>query len=327
MVNEYLKTETLTDENMLICRHCKIKTPFERITRVIQTPSTLIIQLKRFTNDLEKVTDTIKVDRIISIDEAQYTLRSVQIHSGNFLMHGHYYTLTLEEEKIVCYNDELVNIEDKDIMTNTSIQNNAYILYYEQTDSHCVENLETDPVIGKIGSLLLYESNLECLDDGRWLNDQVINAYLAIIQRDHRDLVLCLDTFFLIEKKHDLKSIKSINTVDMVLIPVPSNNHWSLLVVQSKNQTVFVLDSSGVINMKAVEFIRSLYKKEFSIDLSYTKKLKHKISLQENGYDCGVFVLLYSEALAGGQTLCFTKNEIATARQRIRQRIMKAVIK
>ncbi|CAC5381053.1 SENP1 [Mytilus coruscus] len=170
---------------------------------------------------------------------------------------------------MVCYNDELVNIEDKGIMTDTSIQSNAYILYYEQTElvSKIREGSlsEKDPVIGKIGSIVLYESNLECLDDGRWLNDQV---------------------------------------------------------VQSKNQTVFVLDSSGEQTRR-----QSLYKKEFSIDLSYTKKLKHKISLQENGYDCGVFVLLYSEALAGGQSLCFTKNEIATARQRIRQRIMKAVIK
>jgi hypothetical protein len=98
----------------------------------------------------------------------------------------------------------------------------------------------------KIGSATLRRKDLATLDDGKWLNDEIINGWASYLANWSTYQVLCLPTFFFTALAGDLMTEPQmcyekverwtrkvdIFALDYLVIPIhQKNNHWSLAII------------------------------------------------------------------------------------------------
>ena len=122
----YLKKEINDDpDNLYFCENCKSNQISKKKIMLNIIPKNLIIVLKRYNlssaNFILNETLNIKNGDNLQI----YKLKSVINHIGN-MHNGHYYTTIINE-------NEKVNIDDNQLLKFTNF-NNAYILFYSQSD-------------------------------------------------------------------------------------------------------------------------------------------------------------------------------------------------
>lgn len=104
--------------------------------------------------------------------------------------------------------------------------------------------------------------HVEILQDGHWLNDEIINAYLFIVQHSLKSSkIACLNTYF--HPKFTKEGIspgvlrwmgkqaaQDLAHLDYLFIPVNLNNtHWALIAYQPARRTLSYLDS--MLNRRA----------------------------------------------------------------------------
>jgi Ulp1 family protease len=181
--------------------------------------------------------------------------------------------------------------------------------------------------------------DLARLAPGNWLNDEVINLYLRLLQeRDTRIRSLpdadeyskChfFNSFFLSKLYKDagcyeyasvrrwtapgrLRAIGQSQTCildcDKIFIPInQSNMHWTVAVVDLRNERFEYFDSLLGEDSECLEFLSRYIVDEFRDkrgedrqDILEWKRLYPKnIPRQANGYDCGVFLTYFANYLA-----------------------------
>ncbi|VAH91115.1 unnamed protein product [Triticum turgidum subsp. durum] len=176
--------------------------------------------------------------------------------------------------------------------------------------------------------LVLHEpSNIEvsrekirCLRPHGWLNDEVINLYLELLKergmREPKRFLKChfFNTFFY--KK--------------IFVPVHQNVHWCLAIINMKAKTVQYLDSLGGDDLRVYEMlaryivdeVKDKSNKEIDIS-SWTKESIDRIPLQENGWDCGMFMLKYIDFHSRGVGLSFRQDHMEYFRRRTAKEILR----
>ena len=137
---DYFMTWEKLENYSFKCEMCKtVETPLKKI-QIYKCPYYLIIHLKRFIDDKEKInTEVIFPLRGLDLNdyvkdkndiiEKIYDLRCIMYHNGN-LGYGHYYSICYNtiHNKWFLYNDERVNeIKECDISTK-----DAYVLFYRR---------------------------------------------------------------------------------------------------------------------------------------------------------------------------------------------------
>ncbi|CAO3633604.1 unnamed protein product [Cunninghamella echinulata] len=139
------------------CESCKQKVNAGKQMTIHQLPSTLCIHLKRFTFDLNfgymrKVTKFIHYTETLNMDsytskgvDHQYTtyqLYAVLVHSGYGCDSGHYYAyVKAPNGKWYCMDDDDVSpVSLKEVLSQQ-----AYMLFYNTTESITKENIEEPP--------------------------------------------------------------------------------------------------------------------------------------------------------------------------------------
>lgn len=137
----------------------------------------------------------------------------------------------------------------------------------------------------------------------RWLNDKIINTYFSLLEK-HNSAVFAFSTYFynlLVRDGYEkvAKWTKKTNIFDYkyILIPVHLPAHWVFVLVDIKNRGIEYYDSLGGYNQDIIRNITSYLIKEQERKLNYSKlyfTYKHKTPLQENLYDCGVFVCMFA---------------------------------
>jgi len=180
---------------------------------------------------------------------------------------------------------------------------------------------------------------LSILDGREWLNDQIINFYMHMLQE--RDRILSREasantdrpirlrswfstTFFwakLLEngeynynavRRWTRSDIININTTDKVIIPINvNNNHWTLLVFYMFLKELHYYDSNNGNGSSYLQYgLRWLSDEcmdKTQIVLNTAEwRCFHKeagVPQQDNGYDCGVFVLMCARAISYNQPL------------------------
>ena len=179
-------------------------------------------------------------------------------------------------------------------------------------------------------TIQITRKDLETLCPKTWLNDNVIMFYLEMImerskESDNLPDVYAFGTnFFGNIMTKGYTSVKSwtqkldLFTFDMIIIPVHLDIHWCLAVVNLKEKTVKFYDSlPGHYKKKYLEVLRKyieqehMDKKKAPFDTKDFKLENVKdIPLQKNGYDCGVFILKYSEWLSRDAIITFTQEDM-----------------
>jgi len=159
----------------------------------------------------------------------------------------------------------------------------------------------------------------------RWLNDEVINAYLAVLidylrrangnaGRHDKPKFHAFNTFFfsnLRDKGYSSVSRwakrakiggEALLEVDTVYIPVHNSAHWTLMVVKPTERCIEYFDSLGSASPRHVAIVKDWLRGELSArfveeEWSVVPTVSPQ---QDNGSDCGVFLLSTAKAVAIG---------------------------
>ncbi|XP_073707657.1 sentrin-specific protease 2 isoform X1 [Garra rufa] len=193
--------------------------------------------------------------------------------------------------------------------------------------------VQTDPnlVLCSAFKLRITQRDLATLQEGSWLNDEVINFYMNLVMsRSEQEVgnrkVYSFSTF-LFPKLHNgghaavRRWTKAVDLFlyDIILVPLHLGVHWSLAVVDFKSKSVRSYDSMGQRHDDICDMILLYLKEELKVkkgkDLDTSKwtlsSLRpSEIPQQKNGSDCGVFVCKYADYISRGRNLTFRQNHM-----------------
>nr|CEL69452.1 TPA: Ulp1 protease family, C-terminal catalytic domain-containing protein [Neospora caninum Liverpool] len=203
---------------------------------------------------------------------------------------------------------------------------------------------------------------LECLYGSNWLNDEVINFYMQMLQeRNEKQRALgqniwktfFFNTFFYAkltgghsaDVTYDYASVRrwtrrqnvDIFAVDLVLIPLHVNRlHWTLGVVDMRKgkRKIYFFDSLGGKNKTWFLTMRRYLQDEHTD--KHEKPLEdidewcipedfasEKYTPQQaNGFDCGVFICQMAECIADGRSFDFSQKDIPRIRHKMALQIV-----
>ncbi|KAI4364440.1 hypothetical protein MLD38_020532 [Melastoma candidum] len=192
---------------------------------------------------------------------------------------------------------------------------------------------------------------LQCLQPCAWLNDEVINVYFELLKerekREPKKYLNChfFNTFFykkLIGSRngYDYKSVRrwtsqrklgySLVDCDKIFVPIHKEIHWCLAVINKADQKFQFLDSLGgwdgqVLKVLARYFVDEVKDKSGEdIDVSsWDQEFVEGLPEQENGFDCGMFMIKYADFYSRGLDLCFCQENMPYFRLRTAKEILR----
>ncbi|XP_035231256.1 sentrin-specific protease 1-like [Stegodyphus dumicola] len=190
----------------------------------------------------------------------------------------------------------------------------------------------------KLGSVLgttIFRKDIETLSGLNWLNDQVINSYVALIAERCKSgiylPVYCYNSFFYTNlKAKGYSGIKrwtrkvDIFSYALNIVPLHVDVHWCLAVIDHRAKTISYYDSMTLLEPNCVDILSDYLIKEMKDKKGkvleegvYSKRIVKDIPMQMNGSDCGMFTLKYAEYLARDAKLTFSQKHMAHFRRRM----------
>ncbi|XP_038874862.1 ubiquitin-like-specific protease ESD4 isoform X1 [Benincasa hispida] len=190
----------------------------------------------------------------------------------------------------------------------------------------------------------------QCLRPAAWLNDEVINLYLELLkERERREpekYLKChfFNTFFYKKLNgrngYDYRSVRrwtsqrklkyELIDCDKIFVPIHREIHWCLAVINKKEKKFQYLDSlkgmdSHVLKTLARYFVDEVKDKSGKdIDVSsWAQEFVEDLPEQENGFDCGMFMIKYADFYSRGLNLCFKQEHMPYFRLRTAKEILK----
>ena len=159
----------------------------------------------------------------------------------------------------------------------------------------------------------LRQSDVDNLNDNCWLNDTCINFYYDYLSENLGTNVLLMDpsASFLIVFENDMEDLEPfLASLDLdsrryVFFPVNNNtdhtipgagSHWTLLVLDNISNTFYSYNSSmfGTPDANSniiADKLRQVLNREIGFEV------KNCASIQNDGFNCGIFILGYTEQL------------------------------
>lgn len=192
---------------------------------------------------------------------------------------------------------------------------------------------------------------LQCLLPGGWLNDEVINLYLELLkEREKREtdkFLKChfFNTFFYKKlynpnTRYDYKAVRrwttqrkigyNLTDCDKIFVPIHKEIHWCLAIIDMKAKKFQYLDSlrgsdAHVLDVLA-KYITDEAKDKTGQDLdvsSWETQLVEDLPQQENGSDCGMFMIKYADFHSRGLPLSFFQTDMPYFRKRTAKEILR----
>ncbi|EER92289.1 hypothetical protein BDA96_01G399200 [Sorghum bicolor] len=206
-------------------------------------------------------------------------------------------------------------------------------------------------VLHEPSNIEISKEKFQCLRPRCWLNDEVINLYLELLkEREIREPIRFLkchffNTFFY--KKlacgkngYDYKSVKrwtshkklgyELVECDKIFVPVHKDVHWCLAIINMKENTFQYLDSLGGMDHNVPRVLARYISEEVKDKSnrvintsSWHEELVDGIPLQQNGWDCGMFMLKYIDFHSRGLPLSFSQEHMEYFRKRTAKEILR----
>ncbi|KAM7278343.1 hypothetical protein ACFE04_005477 [Oxalis oulophora] len=188
---------------------------------------------------------------------------------------------------------------------------------------------------------------LQCLRPGQWLNDEVINVYLELLKererREPKKFLKChfFNTFFYNKVRGGgFKAVKRWTTIrklgyyladcDKIFVPIHKQVHWCSAIINAKDKKFQYLDSLKGRDPEVLKALASYYVEEVKhksgkdIDVSsWGMEFVEDLPEQENGFDCGMFMVKYADFYSRGVGLCFNQAHMPYFRLRTANEILK----
>ncbi|XP_076871674.1 sentrin-specific protease 2 [Brachyhypopomus gauderio] len=194
----------------------------------------------------------------------------------------------------------------------------------QQEVSAALAQRDPNLVLSSAFKLRITQRDLATLQEGSWLNDEVINFYLNLVMARSEQTgrkVYCFSTFFfpkLLSGGHPAvrRWTKAVDLFlyDVILVPLHLGVHWSLAAVEFRTKSVRSYDSMGQRHEDICNLILMYLKEEYKVkkgkdleDLKWSVSSLRttEVPHQKNGSDCGVFVCKYADYIARGRPFTF----------------------
>jgi sentrin-specific protease 1 len=258
-------------------------------------------------------------------------------------------------DSFVQQNNHLIDISD-DVVLQHSTSSDLFAsrqALLTISDNHKINEILSGPdndqiVIDKF-DIQMTRHKLLCLTDGIWLNDEVINFYMKLLQE--RDAALCasntrrltsnfFNSFFLakiMENNYTYNNVLRWTTrfnvfnMDKLYFPVNiANAHWAMAVIFMRYKTIIYYDS---LRGSGETFVDTLlhwlqdeaHRKNVNFDptdwiLLPTPNYGPR---QGNGYDCGVFSIMCADYTSDNLPLDYNQSGMIFYRRHILASILR----
>lgn len=191
---------------------------------------------------------------------------------------------------------------------------------------------QSDPnlVLSAAFKLRITQRDLATLQEGGWLNDEVMNFYLSLVMErcsgEAAGLkIYSFSTFFFPKLrgggggqagghaavKRWTKAV-DLFLYDLILVPLHLGVHWAMAVIDFKSKTVKSYDSMGHRHDDICSLLLLYLKEEHKVKKGreldspkWTIGSLKEIPQQRNGSDCGVFACKYADYIAKGRPFTF----------------------
>ena len=221
------------------------------------------------------------------------------------------------------------------------LNNDELKLYESAMDSSGGENrIVTQNAVMQEFDVELSYSDISRLKSGQWLNDETINLYMKMIQKqsdsksnDESFKIHCFNSFFyqMLDENGYQKVARwtrrfDLFQKDLVLFPVHLGNHWCLGIINLKKKQLEYYDSLKGDNSRCISLMKhyleseSRDKKKTDFDWSdWSEPVVNgeKLPLQTNGSDCGVFAAFFAAFFARGIYPTFSQSDMPVLRRRM----------
>ncbi|KAL3648686.1 hypothetical protein CASFOL_005089 [Castilleja foliolosa] len=192
---------------------------------------------------------------------------------------------------------------------------------------------------------------LQCLKPRAWLNDEVTNLYLELLKerekREPEKFLKChfFNTFFykkLISGRdgYNFQSVRRWTTqrklgynlleCDKIFVPIHQKIHWCLAIINKKEEKFQYLDSLKGSDYQVLNALTRYYVDEVKdkcgkdIDVSsWEQEFVSELPEQENGFDCGVFMIKYADFHSRDIGLRFSQDNMPYFRRRTAKEVLK----
>ena len=166
---------------------------------------------------------------------------------------------------------------------------------------------------------LIRRRDLRTLRGYNWLNDEIINDYMNLInKRNGKRTLYAFSSFFLPQLAiggFNYENVKCWTTrakidafqLERILFPVNlDNKHWTLAVVNVRDKRFEYYDSMGGTNPTAMQNLKLWLMEEskdkrgeeFNLESWEDYNPRESIPQQTNTSDCGVFTLQFADCIA-----------------------------
>lgn len=219
----------------------------------------------------------------------------------------------------------------------------------QQQVDNLLSTRPTDTVVTMKFNIDISSRKLQCLQPRSWLNDEIINFYMAMLQE--REDMLCgndsqrkkshyFNSLFmgkLLEgQQYQYSRVKrwskkvDVFSCRRIFFPINiSNSHWTLLVIWMDEKKIVYYDSmsgSGSVYLKSAQqwlSDESLDKKGATFDTSlWTLEVASDVPQQQNGFDCGMFALMCADFLTDDLPLSYSQENMSLFRKLVCGRVI-----
>ncbi|KAE9551267.1 hypothetical protein FO519_005524 [Halicephalobus sp. NKZ332] len=171
----------------------------------------------------------------------------------------------------------------------------------------------------KLGNMKISGRDFNCLRGSQFLNDTVIDKYLELVckrsteRQEYRKTAAVSCFFPICLNRGNMRNClaffpKDTFDYELLLIPANEDSHWYLFVADFVNLTLFCYDSLDVTSSKktkrkqileALKILAENEKREINWDDWSDFPTAEQVGpMQDNGYDCGVYVLQYADRIS-----------------------------
>lgn len=206
--------------------------------------------------------------------------------------------------------------------------------------------MEGEGVYLSFKSICLRKSDVDCFDDFRFLNDLCISFFYELLNENYKNFdkyfflfdPASVSTMVIYDEMEDLIDMfggLNLEDKDYLFIPINDNtdkyamgggDHWALIIYQKSDDTFYYLDSmlnyiknTTIVTQKLKQILTNTQSKPI---VNVNNTLIEKC--QSNTYDCGMFVLSFTEAILD---YIFKADENITNNKKLNSEIINKIIK
>jgi Ulp1 family protease len=197
----------------------------------------------------------------------------------------------------------------------------------EEAKARAVLATPATSVVAEIDNAIITGRDMRCLVEGKWLNDEIVNGYIALLKQNLPDTVFIASSFLFERyggRKYDAVQVgrwfkrAKVSMLEKVYLPIHGPGHWSLAVIDIVHRRLEYFDSLGHPNQAAMKLMRQITSDILHDDGQWAEyRPNHNIPKQENGVDCGVFMLMYIGYSVDNLPFSFTQEHMGRFRSRI----------